>query len=277
MSRIYFHTQHGKDVEVYGTERAYMGVLCRSVAAGVFSMLRWEDQLALLPANHYVRQSEAVRTGLGIAIEVERAFSQMLGGFIDDKFADGTEIFGTVLNTCLAIGNDPLRLAAKLHGQCEIHAYVEPQDAAWVADIIERGLGAGVFREGSAEFPSGWRAVIDLLRSTTEPVVTSYSVCESFPNAWVADWEAPVCDACDGDGKPNERMKFTDVDYDYCTTCGGQGCLHDAWYDLPDDERWELGLRGLRSQVVPPRLAPDGWPGHFGDGKTAFTILGAGS
>lgn len=81
------------------------------------------------------------------------------------------------LNTAIAVGNDALRLGARLHGQCEIHCYVEGPNRAWLAGIIEAGRESGFYRESM-----GWESVCGLLRRRDDsPVVTSYSVTEQFP------------------------------------------------------------------------------------------------
>lgn len=258
MSRIYFHTPT-ETVEVYGTERAHMGVLCSNVAYSVFSLFDEEQKRALLPPDHHLR-----------AVRDPRQFETFFETLLAVAYG---EILTTKLNTVLAIGNDPLCLAARLQGQCELHAYVMPEDAEWLAGIFEEGLGCGVFREGFPDRPSGWRDVIALLRRTEDPVVTSYSVSEGFPNSGVAYWEPPVCRACGGSGKPNPQMKHTDVSYDYCTSCEGEGKLWESWYDLSDAERWRLAMKGLTGQERPPRLDPNNWPWFFGDGKTAFDYL----
>ena len=63
----------------------------------------------------------------------------------------------------------------------------------------------------------GWEGAIELLRSTDQgEVVTSYSVCDQFPNVYIADWED------DNHG--------------------------DDWYDLPHEERWSMAIVKLREK-----------------------------
>src|SRR5690348_10478822 len=45
------------------------------------------------------------------------------------------ETFALSLNTAVLVGNDTVRLLAWLHAECEAHGYVEPEHAAWVADL----------------------------------------------------------------------------------------------------------------------------------------------
>jgi hypothetical protein len=144
-------------------------------------------------------------------------------------------LFSAQLNTALNIGGDEVKLMARLHGQCEIHCYVEGANRDWLAGIIERGIKIGLFREAE-DWETGWSNVITLLRSRNDcPVVTSFSVCEQFPNPGVADWEAPVVD-----GEKN----------------------WDAWYDLPSEKQWELSLQGLRAQPS-LEMKPDNWKDYY--------------
>lgn len=253
MSRIYFHSEH-ETVEVYGTERAWMGCLVSRIAGGVFDMLSHEDKLALVPEGHYLRRpdneygwNESFRTWLTV---------------MDGNFADGTSAFATALNTVLAIGSPPLQLAARLHGQCEMHAWVEGEHGDWMADLIEEGLRTGIFRLGR-DRENRWADVVRLLRESRGPVVTSYSVCEGFPNPSVADWTPPQCETC--------RSKPPSV-RDKCDECCGEP-LWDAWYDLAAAEQWKLAMKGLREEDSTPQITPENWPWHFRNGKTAFAYL----
>ncbi|PZG16487.1 hypothetical protein C1I95_17600 [Micromonospora craterilacus] len=183
------------------------------------------------------------------------------------------------MNTALAAGSDPVRLAAKLRGYGEGHAWVEGSDRAWLADIIDQGLEAGIYRRGlwrsgTPDGPRdqwtdlGWQQVIGFLRSRDdEPVVTSYSVTDGFPNRAIADWTPPVDpqwrpDWADGGGA-NEWSEMTASEQDSWR----RDHAAEQWYDLPDGERWELAMAGLRRTRPWARLAPDtlsevafGWP-----------------
>lgn len=87
--------------------------------------------------------------------------------------------FAVVLNTAWALGSDAVRLMVRIHGQCEIHGHVLPDDAGFVADIIDTGLASGLYR-----VDMGWDDVAALLRAAQkerEAVVMSFSVTDSFP------------------------------------------------------------------------------------------------
>src|SRR5580765_4749066 len=135
MSRIYFHSQHGT-AEVSGRERGQAGLLCHElmcVALGINGRFSEPDRYRkILPPDCYA-----------LTIRVREFFGSlrtwMLVGFGSAfHLPDGTQVnvFEATLNTAVAMGSDPIRLLAKLHGQCEIHAYVEGPNRAWLADII---------------------------------------------------------------------------------------------------------------------------------------------
>jgi len=80
------------------------------------------------------------------------------------------------MNTALTVGSDALKFGARLVGQSDLNLWVDGPDHAWLAQIIVRGLDAGVLRERS-----GWEHVAELLVSRDdEPVVTAVS--EGFPD-----------------------------------------------------------------------------------------------
>lgn len=244
MSRIYFHTP-AETVEVQGAERAHIGMLCEKFAAGIFKMLPWEKRQALLPSSRYIERDRH-----GLAAAVDRAFELYLTGFIGDAFADGTNVRDTIWNTALRFGSGPVQLAARIHAQCEIHGYVEPQDGEFIAGLIEDGLRSGVFREtlplngAPTDEPAGWRDVCRVLRSG-DVVVSSFSVCDQFPNAGVV--------AGEGIWSPPEAQGWN------------------AWYELPDDQRWELALRAIRASDKSLAWSEEGWDQfYFGHGRTAL-------
>jgi len=249
MSRIYFHTS-AETVEVYGTERAHIGRLCTSLAAGVFDMLSWERKNALMP-----RDRRDTGDKLGIANRVDEKFRVFLGVFSERHFSDGSEVFAVVLNTVLRLGSPAMALAARIHGQCELHGYVEPEDGEFIAELIEQGLATGVFREFlprdgvPTEHRSGWRDAARLLRAG-EVVVTSYSVSDTFPNAGI----------CANAGL------WTPDDDDW-----------DAWYELGASERWAMALEAVRG-TPGLRWEREGWNQfYFRGGGSALDYINAGA
>jgi len=130
-------------------------------------------------------------------------------------------IFDIKLNTALSSGNDAIKLMARLHGQCEVHCYVEGPNRNWLASIMRMGRRLHLYRDNE-----GWEAVIALLESNSvEPVVCSYSVCDSFPN----------------EGMLSKKKKNFD--------------------DLSSQERWNICMEHLRKNKNETglELTPDHW------------------
>lgn len=229
MSRVYFHTQHEGEVELRGAERAQMSHLVREIAESMIPSHSDKQVLAAIrPELRKQFQRTRIDGGLvpylaehGPLLDLDRlklSFSVDSGSAgIFQHQGMSLESFALALNTTLVLGSDPLCLMARLHGQCEIHAYVEGPNRAWLAEIIQQGLDAKLYRT-----EMGWEGVQELLRNGAEhPVVTSYSICDGFPNQYEADWVAPEVD-----GEQDQ----------------------DAWYELSHDRRWELSLASLRSK-----------------------------
>lgn len=239
MSRIYFHSPSGT-TELRGSERAHMGMLCADLAAGVFGAGHSfaKDQLCRI-TDFDPKEYE----GYGSALRFQRDFEIMLFVSSGKEFrANGEtfDVFSVCLNTALAVGNDAVRLCARLHGQCEIHTWVSGENRAWLAGIVERGRKQGIFRP-----EQGWEAVVSFLRERAdEPVVTSYSVCSQFPNAYAADWT----DERDGDG----------------------------FWDLPAAERWDRAFAGISDADSGLEMTPERWSFpeyYFSHGETALSLL----
>lgn len=230
MSRIYFHSP-SRETEVMGSERAMMGHYVSELflmALGVSDYDYPNDPHVLrniLEPSHYA----AKETGRQFASMLSVALRVGMDSRILVVDGEAVNVFAASLNTAIVMGSDPIILSARLHGQCEIHTYVEGANRAWLAGIIERGLASGIFRSDS-----GWESVIEHLRERDdEPVVTSYSVCEQFPNAGAAGW------------KPDKVNEEGDGDWD-------------AYYDLPSEEQWRMGMEALRAKLF-IEMTPDKW------------------
>jgi hypothetical protein len=268
MSRMYFSTED-ETVEVKGWERHWLGGLVNRVALGVFEPRHHIDDLADLVNPHHYAALGRVPSNLDQWVTTFSIALQQDSG--DDSTAPrGTPLllwrgkpisgWGLILNTAAVVGNDAIKLAARLHGQSEIHAWIDGPDRAWVADMIEQAVISGVYRsslrqEGLTGMPgelgrtvdsdSGWENVMGFLRSSdAEPVVTHYSITDGFPNPDVAGFE---------DG-------------------------WEAWEDLPADEQWHRGLEGLRSGAWSRRftglqIKPEDWQSfRFHHTLTAFDL-----
>lgn len=229
MSRIYFHSE-GDEAEVWGPERAYAGLMCADAlvtALGVRhsfdSELNPSPIRKLLPEDSYLHRMHGPEFERSLETWLHVSSREML----KTRDGEGVTPFVAAVDTAIVMGSDSIRLLARLHGQCEIHCYVEGPNRAWLANIIEEGRKMAILRADM-----GWESVIALLRaSAAGPVVTSYSVCEQFPNRHAAGWESQ-------DDSDTDR-----------------------WYDLPSAERWALAMEGLRSGRTFAGLAltPDNW------------------
>jgi hypothetical protein len=254
MSRIYFHSQEGA-VEVKGVERAWFGLLAGRFSLGILGLDYWSDGAesphpirAFLRPESYLNHSSYQGTGFVRALE-----TALQVGFDRSLVVHGEPLdcFLMHLNTLMAVGNDPLRLAARLHGQCEIHAWVAGANRDWLAGIVLEGLRRGVFRPRM-----GWEEVVAFLRlNAALPVVTSYSVCEQFPNQSV--------------GMRGGFVRPTAVDEE----TGEAVPDYDAWYELPLGRQWAYALAGL-SDEPSLEMRPDDWVDyHFGENFTALSLL----
>jgi hypothetical protein len=234
MSRVYFHSPSGT-AELRGSERAYAGCLINDIALAVLKPNYWNEKKLreMLPEGHYLKIGGNER----FIESWSTAFSVNSGDLIvhKDQCIDSWTIS---LNTAMALGNDVMRFLARLHGQCEIHGYVEGPNRLWLANIIWRGLQSGLYRP-----EMGWDRVGAILRlRDDEPVVMSYSVCQSFPNYDIAGW------AKDDEG--------------------------DGFYELTKYEQWHLAMTNLRAQDRGLELKPDNYEAYrFGHCITAFDVV----
>lgn len=218
-------------------------------------------------------------TGRGTGDDVFEVAGQRLG------------VADVALNTALAAGSAPVQLAAKIDGWCEVHAWVDGPDRAWLADIIAEGLASGIYRRGLwyADLPDtprdkystmGWEEVQVHLRSRDdEPVVMSYSVCDQFPSRAAAGWEPPPMPdgwtprwVDDDDGRAEWERDYPTPEQkaeQYAESAG------DTWYDLPSDEQWSLAMAALRTDRPWLQLTPESLGGTtFGPGVTVYDLLG---
>ena len=228
MSTVYFHSPSG-DAELSGAERAHAAFVAEITGAAM-----------LCP--------HAERLGLGSFYKEPGLFR--IAASERPLVVAGEKISGwqVLLNTAIAAGSDPVCFLARLHGQCEIHGWIAGEDRAWLAGIIKDGLESGVMRGQLRGHSMGWDSVIALLESnSSEPVVMSYSVCESFPrmSLWKPDMKV------DGDGEP-------DAD------------ISDAWDAMTDAEQFAACMPAIAAmQIKPGDLRTEG----FGHGMSALDVL----
>lgn len=268
MSRVYFHSPT-RTAELRGSERAWLASLVSDISDGILHLRdssRVERLRSLVHPDHYMARKPApafegltdwarnYSTAFAVGFREQTSLIQYKGQPIDQ--------FVVALNTAAQLGSDQIKLAARLHGQCEIHAWVSGPNRAWLADIMQAGLDSGVYRRGiqhPAEpdygrpepvwVPQGWEGVIALLRERDdEPVVTSYSVCDEFPNSSVGDWMPPW---------PDGRAKRWDALTEEQQQARRE--RSDAWYDLETAEQWRIAMDGLHADGGGLELKPDDW------------------
>lgn len=252
MSRVSFHTKT-KTAEIGGAERGWWGHLCWRMTSGVLDIAdNVDDEIArrlwsLVPEQHYLKatppRGRVPAHLLLTAIHVGHGRDSA----IRYKGHD-VDTFGLQLNTALAAGSDAVKLAARLHGSCEIHCWVDGHNREWLASIIERGVSDGVLRKN---FPHsnhvGYEDVLRLLRHPEHPgpIATSYSVSESFPGVHLIE-----------PGATDERRE--------------------QLYEMPTGERWDLSMAAIRAQRgrVGAELCPETWDGfRFTHKLSAFDLI----
>jgi len=231
MSRIYFHSISGER-EIWGAERA---LASRYIDKMALSILDVEENhkyfKKILTPGHYL---DNPREGFE-AHDMEIAMRVNSGNMfvLDNKPLD---IWHVILNTAMAIGSNPIRLLTRLHAQCEIHAYIKGKNRKWLGEIIAEGLDSGIYRK-----EAGWNELISFLNSDdNNTVVTSYSVCTSFPNPYVLDYTG-----------------------------------EDAWESfekLGEEKQWENCLQEIYKNKS-LEISPENLNVGFGAGMNAFELL----
>jgi hypothetical protein len=267
MSRVYFHSQSDNNLrfgapdsapELRGSERAHASFVVNQIAIGLLNIDGYEREKKLydwLPPLHYLRSSQP---GL-FARSYATAF--FVGGDESLIVKDGKSInvWELALNTALAVGNDPVKLFARIHAQCEIHGFIEGPNRKWLAEIMEAGRKSGLYRHDQ-----GWEAVIKGLKTRdTEPMVMSYSVCNGFPNSEVSDWMPPWPEGVEHTWRAltSEQQKEREI-------------RSDEWYELSREEQWSRSLAALRNHHGMLELKPDDWDEYrFGHNLTVWDLF----
>lgn len=215
MSAIYFATPD-KQAALSGRERAYMQFVCNNllnISLGIGHRFATAEWLRPMVPDFKTSTKD----------ELAGDLAAWLGYGGGSLLVDGREVdaFCLGLNTALVFGNDAVKLMARIHGQCEIHCYVEGPNRPWLAGIIRAGRDTGVLSNNV-----GWEGVAELMEeSASEPVICSNSVCGEFPHPGLL----PV-----------------EVDED------------DGFYGLPEEARWRLCLSTLRTRKY-LELSPHDW------------------
>lgn len=273
MSRLYFHSPSG-DAELMGSEYHWLRSLIYKITLGVLDAddsYHIDRLRELIPHDHYMARQDVTRPGW--VAPWASTFAMALrnaGGGPEVLAYAGRPIaaFSLALNTAALVGNDAIRLATRLAGQSDIHAYVEGPNRAWVADMMERGVDSGIYRKGlhvdnwpdGSHGPwrsQGWEDVIALLRARDdEPVVTSYSVDDSFPSPTVMGETPPMPDGW----RPDDWSEQEWADEDEDSQAEWWETHHrDQWYDQPADVKWDQGMAAIRTSGMGLDVRPDDW------------------
>lgn len=163
MSSISFRTR-SKEALVGGRERAWLGsMIVEGVGASVFRPDEW--------ARYNRRNLSKVFSGK--EWELEYLFKS-LHNPITTWAGKEWNSFEVMLNTAILLGSDAVKLAAIIHGTCELNAYFAKEDLEWLADTIEGS--PHIFRPETQGYDGGWADVISLARSTRGKLTMSYSV-----------------------------------------------------------------------------------------------------
>jgi len=253
MSYISLSTRENETI-AYGTgsDRANFSFLAERMFVGLFAMddpYIWEKIVPHVKNDPYVDKRTALMNDIkGYSFE-----SSVL--HVDGEPID---LFTAKLNTALRYGSDVMKLAARLHGQSELHCWVAGKNRAWLADIMENAPTT-VFRVNTETGESYWKPIIDALRETDEgDAVFSYSVSSGFPLVQY-------------DKKFLASLKEIEDEEDY-----DEGEARYLWNEKPLEERWENTIEVFKEETESQmlELTPDNWDSYyFGQGADALSIL----
>jgi hypothetical protein len=245
VSRIHFHSPTDT-IDIHGSERYHADSTCRDKMWQAFGGEQAGVELLRPYLPDFWKR---------VPWEEARYYLIGSGVFGGSKLTDGNkelDISDLSLNTALEVGSDAVRLLARLHGQCELHCWVDGHNRNWLADIIHSGREEGVLREGM-----GWEELILFLRDCNdEPVVCSYSVSDQFPNFGMLPKSHRL---------KKREAKGEDIDD-----------LIDAYYRMRWTTQWKYCMQELRQRKGLLEMKPEGWSDYyFGNGITAANLVTA--
>lgn len=307
MSRVYFHTRHEGTAELYGSERACTGVMIDDLFCTLLNTHDYPSRPSPLrrwfPPDHYIHGPSRMPWDQHIRLALRSYTEEAVLHLPDGRTVNTWQV---ALNTAVIAGSDQVRFLARMHAACEIHAWLDGADRAWLADLIDQGRSSGIYRPGM-----GWEQVAALLRRSADGrVFTSYSVCDAFPNqdaakylpptwrgpagwydlpeaeikAWVNAHSTPARERYADDptmldyyrrqgeeatwDRPSKGLEELIPNEDAYPDQEGEG----GWWTLSEDEQWELAeaqtIQNQGLHLTPDNLAVP-W---FGDGTSAFQL-----
>ena len=173
MSAIYLHTEADDPVRISGAERGWLGGIVD--AASLASVQLDQGRLRRLWKEKDPDLLWVMRATRG---DPHRISYNVGGETVWDAGGGEHNAFHVALNSAMAFGGPHVRLAARLHGQCEIHCYVEDVQRHFLARKIEDATSCGIFRAGV-----GWEEAVARLREVRHfgAAVFSYSTTRNFP------------------------------------------------------------------------------------------------
>ena len=164
------------------------------------------------------------------------------------------DLFNLALDSWVVRHPEARPLAWLYHG-CGRHVWVAGPDRILFADRLQVALDMGLARPGMADpaggirigdlvLPGGdrvgWEEIITWLRAGSDPVVTSVSVADPWPNRYLpvdaGVWHPnPIEDDDQGDDDPWDRLDHT-TQWDLCWQALRKIQPSRQW--RPDDETW---------------------------------------
>lgn len=174
-------------------------------------------------------------------------------------------------NTTLKAACDPIRLATKIYGWAETHAWIADTDRTWAADLIQAGLEHGFYRAGiwaktsagTNWVDSGWGGIQDFLRGTRGPVALHTSIADEFPNPDMDSWMIPW-----PDGVP------MNLAYLSAEQQRARRHRYAEWNSLTPEQRWEYGVREMTENLSCLQISPATLEtAMFGPGVTLFDLF----
>ncbi len=184
MSYIGFHLEDGKEIRVSGRERGRWAQTIGGIAKTAYAIYTSAHPLFGHASEVYVREAPQNEPRYA----VDRMDTWLTIADSDAEWAFGEDrypVWNVAVNTALAIGAPMLGLATRLHAQCELHAWIARQDAAYMAGVIRDGLACGFFSRDPMGY-EGWEPVVCALDKGRGNLVTSYSVSGCWPSQELA-------------------------------------------------------------------------------------------
>lgn len=228
MSYIEFHSTSEGSVRIGGSERARMGCLI--------------DDVAWAMHKRYVEHPPPGE---------DRTFELRF---------HNSEDFGYRLGLYCLLADQSNRLLAHVHGQCEIWGWIDPGNRDWFADMIERCYRRGLLRDDRVK-PDGqydsWQDAVDLVRRSLTPVVTSYSVTDSWPNPYA------IAEATDLLDLPMTKGDFEEVwpDAEHPEYEDWYGYVEAHWEKLDQTKQDEISNKAI--EECGPRWHWKEWGTHW--------------